>query len=472
MKNSLIGPLVLIGLGGLFLAHNLRLDFSIWQLLGQYWPYLLILWGLVRLVEIGILAAQRKPLPRRGISGGEWAVVVLISLFASSMWFASETRERLRLGRINLGDLRIFRETFEYPLSGKIACPKAPRIVVENRRGNVRLVGGEQSEVVVTGFHHITSDDRAVADRLVEKMRLELVAQGDQIVIRTNQEQASGDQRVESDLEVRIPRGASVECRGMRGDFDVSQIDGNFEVISDNAGVRGQGIGGNVRVDLRRSDIVRLTQVKGSVDVKGNRGEDLELEDIAGVVVVEGQFSGGTEFRRLAKAMRFKSDRTNLTIEKLGGRARLSDGDFEVEGLEGAMKFSSRSKDVKVSDFGHPVQIELERGDIELSPGGAVLAPIVANTSSGSVMLHLPENAKFDLEAVSRRGEVVSLYGPPLERREEDRGGTIRGGNGGPRIALSTGRGTIVVKKAIGQLSRKTEAAAPAAPKPPAVVER
>ncbi|MFN8812580.1 MAG: DUF4097 family beta strand repeat-containing protein [Acidobacteriota bacterium] len=472
MRHSLIWPLVLIGLGGVMLAHNLRVDFSFWRLLGDYWPYVLILWGLVRLVEIGILAAQGKALPRRGISGGEWAVVILISILASSIWFASETRERLRAGRINLGNLAIFQETFEYPLSGKIASPVAPRILVENRRGNVRLVGGEQNEVVVTGHHSIMGENRAVADRVGEKMRLELAGQGDRIVIRTNQEQAGGEYRVESDIEVRIPRGASVECRGTRGDFDVSQINGNFEVISDNAGVRGKDIGGNVRVEVRRSDIVRLAQVKGNVDVKGNRGEDLELEDIAGVVVVEGQFTGDLEFRRIAKAMRFNSERTNLTIEKLEGRARLSDGDFEVEGLGGAMRFSSRSKDIRVSDFGHPVQIELERGDIELWPGGAALAPIVANTSSGSVTLHLPEDAKFDLNAISRRGEVENLYGPPLERREENRGGTIRGANGGPRIALSTGRGTVTVQKAAGQMSRKNGATVPGAAKPPAVVER
>lgn len=476
MKNSLVGPMVLIVLGGLFLANNLRPDFSPWRLVLEYWPYILILWGLMRLVEVGILAARNQPLPKRGISGGEWALIVFVSLIASGMWFAMDTRERFRSGRVNLRGLQIFGETFEYPLSARQASAKTPRIIVENRRGNVRLVGGDKDEVVVTGHHSITSMDRAEADKIRERMQLEVLTQGDQIVIRTNQERGGTDNRVESDLEVQIPKGASVECRGTRGDFDVSQISGNLEVVSDNAGVRGQDIGGNVRVDLRRSDIVRLLRVKGNVDVKGSRAEDLELEEIGGLVVVDGQFTGDVEFRRTDKQLRFTSDRTNLTIEKLKGRARMSDGDLEVEDLLGAMKLRSRSKDVRVSNFSVPVEIELERGDIELSPGAATLAVTVARTSSGSVTMHLPENAKFDIEAVSRRGEVENLYGTPLERREDDRGGSIRGSNGGPRIQLETGRGTMTITRGTAVLPRKEISGAPPAPpappKPPTLVER
>jgi DUF4097 and DUF4098 domain-containing protein YvlB len=80
-----------------------------------------------------------------------------------------------------------------------------------------------------------------------------------------------------------------VETRGRYGDFDISDIAGEVKVSSDNAGVRLQNIGGEVRVDLRRSDIVRAVNVKKSVEVsvKG-RGEDLELEGIEGPVVVNG----------------------------------------------------------------------------------------------------------------------------------------------------------------------------------------
>lgn len=480
MKNSFVGPIVLIGVGVLFLANNLRPDLSPWRLIADYWPYLLIIWGVVRLLEITWMASRNQPLPRRGVSGGEWWLIIMISMISTGAWFAFDARDRIRSGRVNMRGLQIFGESFEYPVSASVSCGKTPRIIVENRRGNVRLVGGDADQVVVSGHKTVMGLDKNEADKISERMKLEVSVQGDQVVIRTNQERAGTDNRVDSDLEVQIPKGASVECRGTRGDFDVSRITGNFEVNSDNAGVRGQDIGGNVRVDLRRSDIVRLNRVKGNVDVKGSRAEDIELDEISGEVIVQGQFTGNIDFRRIDKGMKFVSDATNLTIDRLRGRAHLSDGDLEVEDILGPMKLRSRSKDVRVSGFATPVEIELDRGDIELSPGSSMLSAITAKTSSGAVVMHLPENAKYDLDAVTRRGEIENEFGSPLDRHEEDRGGWIRGKNGGPKVVLETGRGRMTVTRG-GTMSSRMETGAvaaprapraPEAPKPPTVVER
>lgn len=477
MKQSFIGPIVLIAIGGLFLANNLRPELSPWRLLLDYWPYLLIVWGLVRLAEIGFLASRNQPLPKRGISGGEWGLIIGITLAASGMWFGMDMRDRIRTGRVNLRGLQIFGETFEYPVSANASCSKTPRIIVENRRGNVRLIGTDLDQINVSGHKTVFGMDKVEADRISDRMKLEVTVQGDQVVIRTNQENAASDNKVEADLEVQIPKGASVECRGTYGDFDVSQITGSFEVKSENAGVRGQDIGGNVRIDLRRSDVVRLVRIKGNVDVKGARADDLEMDDVAGQVIVDGQFTGNIDFRRIDKSLRFSSKSTNLTIEKLKGRAHLSDGDLEVDDIQGPLHLRSKSKDVRVSGFSSPIDIDLDRGDIELSPGSGTLSMMVAKTSSGGVTLHLPENAKYDLDATTRRGEADNEFGSPLMSREDNRGATIRGSNGGPKILLETGRGRMTVTKGGVMSSRAdrsvpTPPVAPKAPAPPAVVDR
>ena len=478
MKQSFVGPIILIGIGLLFLANNLRPELSPWRLLLDYWPYILILWGLVRLAEIGFLASRNQPLPKRGVSGGEWGLIIFITLAVSGMWFGTDMRDRLRSGRVHLRGLQFFGETFEYPVSATMSCTKAPRVIVENRRGNVRLIGTDTDEVKVSGHNTVFGMDKVEADRISERMKLEVTVQGDQVVIRTNQENAASDNKVQADLEVQIPKGASVECRGTYGDFDVSQIAGSFEVKSDNAGVRGQDIGGNVRIDLRRSDIVRLVRIQGNVDVKGARADDIEMDDVAGQVVVDGQFTGNIDFRRIEKGLRFSSKSTNLTIEKLKGRAHFSDGDLEVDDIQGALHLRSKSKDVRVSRFATPIDIDLDRGDIELSPGSATLSMMVAKTSSGGVTLHLPENAKYDLDATTRHGEAENEFGSPLTSLEANRGASIRGGNGGPKILLETGRGRMTVTRG-GEMRRRVEdrgaprpTVAPKAPALPSVVDR
>ena len=48
-RGSLFAPLLLIGLGALFLVRNVYPDLQILPYLAKYWPFLLILWGVLRL---------------------------------------------------------------------------------------------------------------------------------------------------------------------------------------------------------------------------------------------------------------------------------------------------------------------------------------------------------------------------------------------------------------------------------------
>ena len=77
-RRSFGGPFVLIVLGIVFLLGNLHL--LSWTRLGtlfaHYWPALLILWGVIKLIEYQ--QAQRDGLPARGIGAGGIFLVVII----------------------------------------------------------------------------------------------------------------------------------------------------------------------------------------------------------------------------------------------------------------------------------------------------------------------------------------------------------------------------------------------------------
>ena len=83
-RGSLSGPLVLILIGVVFLIHAISPDFRLADLIGHYWPYALILWGLVALIEVCIRFFTNVPLPRNGVSGGAWVLVVFLALIGSS----------------------------------------------------------------------------------------------------------------------------------------------------------------------------------------------------------------------------------------------------------------------------------------------------------------------------------------------------------------------------------------------------
>ena len=91
-RTSIVAPLLLIGIGVLFLARNMYPDLPLIDYLASYWPFLLILWGVLRLAEILFWAATEKELPARGMSGGEWILVVFLCLFGAQR----PRRSRLR----------------------------------------------------------------------------------------------------------------------------------------------------------------------------------------------------------------------------------------------------------------------------------------------------------------------------------------------------------------------------------------
>jgi len=78
-RRSFAGPVVLIVLGIVFLLGNLHM--LSWMRLGtlfaHYWPALLILWGVIKLIEHQ--QAHRDGFPARGIgAGGVFLVIAIV----------------------------------------------------------------------------------------------------------------------------------------------------------------------------------------------------------------------------------------------------------------------------------------------------------------------------------------------------------------------------------------------------------
>ncbi len=465
-RGSVIGPLILIAIGVAFLVRNLWPDIPVLDFLGRNWPYILIAWGALRLVELFTWTSQGKPLPVSGVSGGEWTLVVFLCLFGSGLNQFSR-RNSTWLPRINLGGLEVMGESYEYPYAAKTvkAANKTPRIVIESFRGDAQITGTDSDEVKVSGVKTLRALESKDADKADKESQLEVIAQGDQIIIRLNQERTDSRTRITSKLDIAVPRGASIDARGRYGDFDIRDVNGEVEIYSDNAGVRLDNIGGNVKLDLRRSDIIRAIGVKGNVELKG-RGDDVELENIAGTVIVNAAYSGTTQFRNLAKGIRYQGVSADFQFEKINGEVRSTISNLSAENVVGPIRVnSSKAKDVQISDFTQGLEISVDRGDIEVRPGRLPLARINVSTQHGDVDFSVPNQAKFDIKATANRGEINNDYGDSFKVESSgNRGQILTGvvGSGGPSVVLSSNRGGITVRKGETLVSPPTPPAAPA----------
>lgn len=460
-RRSLSGPLILIVIGAFFLWQNLRPDFPVWDVVSRYWPFLLIAWGFGRLVEVLI---WRPRAAARSFTGGEIFLVILICIAGSGMWQAN------RVGfRFGSRGLEMFGEQHDYPISARRDAPGIKRIVFENPRGNIRVKGGEFQEIVVTGRKVIRAYSRREADRTDQRTPVEIIPQGDRILVRTNQDRAEKNQRVSHDLEVTVPKTIVVEARNNNGDYEVSDITGDIDLASDRADVRLARIVGNVRLDLARSSTVRAIDVKGTLNLQG-RGEDVELEGVTGQVTVNGGYGGTLDFKNLAKPLHFESRNTDLRAEAVPGRISLDLSELSAHNVVGPIRLVTKSRDIKFEDFTHSLELETERGDIEIAPGRLPVAKIEARSRNGRVDLALPERATFELEATAERGEAINEFGPQLQKETDGRSSTLKGRSGsGPMIRLTADRGTVAVRKAgaIPPLPKPPAAPAPPAPGSP-----
>lgn len=458
-RGSFVTPLLLILIGVVFLLKNIRPELQVFQILFDWWPYLLIAWGGLRLVEILFGYFRGAPLPVAGISGGEWTLIVMLTLAGYSFW-GVQRLARIDFGNWRIGGMDVFSETFDYPLDPMTqTAGDRPRIVIENLRGSLRVIGAETNEVRLTGRKSIRAMGRTEADTANEKTAVDFRAEGGVVTLRTAQEKAE-NARVRTSLEITAPRGASVEVRGRDVDVDAADLEGAIDVVSAKAGIRLQNIGGKVRADLRGSDFIRGFDIRGGVELKG-RGRDIELENVTGQVTINGSYSGETVLRRLAKPLRFDSPVANVRLEGLPGELRLSLNNLSLQNAAGPVEVRTRSKDVELAEIAGSIKVETDRGDVAVRQSSAPKAPIQVEVRSGNIDLALPAGAAFSLQAETVRGTVVNDFNPALQEAETGRGATLQGVFGaGPEIRLKTARGELSIRKIA-----PIETAAPARPR-------
>jgi DUF4097 and DUF4098 domain-containing protein YvlB len=446
-RGSLFAPLLLIGLGLIFLARNLHPDLRLMDYLARYWPLLLVLWGVMRTLEILFWASSKQPLPARGVTGGEWMLVLLLCFFGSTLhavrgfagWFP---------GTIELGGLDVFGESYDYAISGDKASGKTPHVVIESFRGNARITGTDTASVTVTGHKTVRSIDRDGADRTDRETPMELTGDAGTIVIRTNQNRSSGLRQVTADMEIAVPKGASIEAHGRNGDFDIQDIDGAVAITSQNTSVRLTDIGGAVRLDLAPSRVVRAVNLKGTLDLEGG-GSDVDLENIGGGVTMNGPYIGNVEFHNLSGSIHLKGPATEFSAERIPGDVRtMALHNFNASNLVGPVHIATRLRDVQISDFTNALDVSVDNGDIELRPA-LPLSRMDVHTHSGNITLALPKDGRFALSASTGMGRIMNQFGSPLVLEESRRNATLRGANGGPEVMLRSDRGEITVREAL-----------------------
>ncbi len=470
-RGSIFWALTLIAVGGIFLYQNFNPAIHPWQIIGKFWPLLIIFWGLSKLMAHIQARTHPDMVPPPLFSGSEVILLVLILILGTLMskivlrpWQQWPSALGINVDEEDFANL--FLDSFSYTqtLSQPVKEPKT-RLLVVNRRGDVEVRALEQStpatlDAVVKKTIQAANED--AAKKLSDQLKIEIVEQAGGYSLKSNLDSLpNGGRNVRLDITLRVPKGTTTEITAERGDIVLDGLRGDQTLTANRGDVRVSGVDGLVRVH-KSGGSTEIRQVKGNVEVEG-RGSDVAVSNVTGAVTVKGEFPGAVQFQDVSQTLRYTSSRTDLTAQKLTGRLNMEVGSLEASGIDGPFEISTRQKDISLEGFKHSVKIADTNGDIELRSNGAPTHPIEVDSQKGGIELTLPPESNFQIDATSRHGEVdCDFSGPGLKVNKEGDEASIKGGygKGGPTIRLSTAYGTI------GLVRQRSQHPAPPSPPP------
>ncbi len=440
--SSFFPGLLLLFVGLLLLLHNYR-GVSIGEVIGHWWPLILIFWGGIKLYER--MAASRAGDPSAAkITGGEvFLVLGLLSLLGIVV--------AVDYGRENLpGHVREWGNNFDFDLD--VAPKEVPgdaRIAIHNGRGNISVRPADEAQIRVSGKKNAKAWNESDAQQAADRVGVEIVKNGDGYEIHPSGV-STGDSRISFDLDVAVPKKALLTIRNEKGDITVADMAKALQVTNGVGNIEIRDTGGDVDIETRKSDI-KVSDTKGSVKISGHGGE-INVSGATGGLTIDGEFYGAIRADKVAKGVRFVSNRTDLTLSQLAGHMEASPGHLEIFDAPGNVTVRTQD-DITLENTGGKVKIENRRGNVEVRFSAPPKDDIEIDNASAGITLSLPESSSFEIVADCHSGDIDSEFqSDSLKLTSGSKSGDshLEGkyGNGrGPKIILKTSYGSISIRK-------------------------
>lgn len=448
-RGSILGPLLLIAIGALFLYANLRPEFSPWPLLARYWPVLIILWGLSKLLNYLMLRGRPEAAAATRLTGGD--VVGLIFLILIGWGFSQIVQHGWwRGGAIVIDDQELgclLGNTYEFSDELEQSLTPPTTLTLNNLRGTLTLTTGADDQIRLVARKTVCATSDTEAQRLAAAFEpvLESRAGGTEF----HWETPSGSTGfLRADVDIQVPQAVNLKLSNRKGDLRVSGLQGNVSMTVRDGDAVAESIGGDVSVAIRGGS-VRVVDVRGSVRVDG-RGREIQIRNTAGASV-EGRFGGPIHFAAIAGPARFVSRRTTFSAARIDGEMTMDRDEFTLRRVPGEVTLLTKDYEIEVEEIGGPLRIENRNGPVLVRAPTPPTQPIEVETRRGSIELLLPASSGFQIDATARRGEIESDFTAPglILHREDDRSQVLNGTYGKSRtsIRLSTTYGTIYLRR-------------------------
>jgi hypothetical protein len=453
-SSSLFPGLILLFVGFLLLLHNYRgLDIGI----EHWWALILIFWGAIKLYERTAASRAGDPGAARITAGEVFLVLGLLGLLGIV--------SGIEYGRDNIrGHMGEWGNSFDFDLEvAPKSVPVDARITIRNGHGDISVRPSDEAQIRISGKKNAKGWNESDAQKAADRVGIEIVQNGDGYDIRPTGTDA-GDSRIGFDLDVAVPKKATLTIRNEKGDVHVADMTKPVNVVNGVGDVEIRGSGGDVSVDTRKGDI-KVSDTKGNIKISGH-GSDINVSGATGGLIIDGEFYGSIRADKVAKGVRFISQRTDLTLSQLVGHMEASPGNLEIFDAPGNLSVRSQDE-IILENPGGKVKIDNRKGNVDVRFSFLPKEDIEINNASAGITLSLPESASFEIVADchSCRDLDSEFSADSLKKTRTESGdyhleGKIGSGRG-PKIILKTSYESISL--------RRTSSEIPAPSKPPRV---
>ena len=445
---SIAGPVVLILMGILFLLGTMGIMdiHHLGSLFARFWPALLILWGVLKLIEYE--QAKRLGQPARGIGVG--GVFLMLFLIMAGLIATQAARlDWKRIGEhIQIGDEDGLDEIFDgssFDYSDELSqeIPAGSTLHVNDDRGTITVNVADGKTMKVSVRKKVRAEKEEDAENYNRKTKPEITV-ADKVVTLNANTQGAGDKGVTTDMDVYVPANTALAITSSRGDVTIAGMSANVEVNHHRGEVSINDHTGNVSLNLDGSS-VRLGHIKGDVSIQG-KGNEVAVEDVEGAVHVNGEFYETTRMVRISKAVSFHSSRTELEFSRLDGRLDLDSDNLRADSLSGPMRLTTRSKDITLEGLSGDLRLEDSNGTVDVGlykPGN-----IQIDNRKGDVQVSIPPNTAIKVEGRTREGEIESDF-EEIKVDKHDNQSSASGsiGTNGPKLVVNCDKGGIEIRK-------------------------
>ena len=434
--------LLLIIFGFLLLLHNYG-HLQIGNIFRHWWPLIFIFWGAAKLYERTV--AQRLGRSSGWITPGEVFLVLGLMTVVGLVIAYDSTKDELGNIGIDVGDSH----SIDFDIAPQ-TLPANAHVIIRAGRGNITVRSSDDHTVRVTGQKQVRAWTDEEAERRSRGMSVAISDHGGGSfeIVPTGFDLS--DSRMSVDMEVVLPKKTVLTVRNDHGDITISDMTGDVSASTRKGAIEVNDTTGNVDIDTRGGD-TKVTDTKGDIKIAGHGGE-VEAVNATGSLVVDGEFYGSIRADKIAKGVRFISQRTDFTLTQLGGHFEKSTGNLEVADAPGNL--TSRTKNVSVSleNVTGRIVLDNSNGSVEVQFSNPPKEDISINNERASVTLLMPSSSNFDLQADCRSCDINSEFsGGSLNPTKTGKGDShLEGKYGagrGPKITLKTSYDSIEIRK-------------------------